>query len=64
MAETMRLCRRYLPLSLNSDAEMSLTQSSQLNGTANVVCDCSQQVAEGLRAGTALGELSEQLART
>jgi hypothetical protein len=30
--------------------EMSVIQSSQLNGTANVICDCSQQIAEGLRA--------------
>ena len=29
---------------------MSLIQSSQLNGTANVVCDCSQQIAEGFES--------------
>jgi hypothetical protein len=39
---------------------MSLIQSSQLNGTANVVCDCSQQVAEGFRARFRSGKLSER----
>lgn len=46
---------RKLPGSLWIDSEISLTQSSQVIGTANVVCSAVSKTA-GIFCGRALGE--------